>query len=254
MPLARPRAREKLSLATMSVWHIGVAVVETAKISIPTVFESALGRVRTDVCDRRLDSWSERILRQVNVKLAVHEHEHVGHGETFVVMSNHQSLYDIPVLFQALKRPMRMVAKRELFRIPIWAQAMRASGFVEVDRGNRAQAIASLNAAKETMRGGINLWIAPEGTRSRTGVLGSFKRGGFHLALQTGARILPVTIVGSRDILVADSKKIRRGAEVDVTFSAPVDPKEYGAEGRRELADEVRRRIAAHLPEALRGE
>lgn len=133
--------------------------------------------------------------------------------------------------------------------MPVWSTAMRASGFVEVDRQNRERAIDSLAKAKGSLAEGTSIWIAPEGTRSRSGRLGPFKKGGFHLALDAGARILPVTIDGTRHVLEAKGWTVHPGRVVHVTVSEPVDPAHYGHERRAELTEAVRARIAAHLPE-----
>ncbi len=236
----------------MTLWHLARAVLETAWISAPTVVQGAVGRLTPETCDRRLDSWSRRLLEQAEIGVTTYGLENAPEGETFVVMSNHQSLYDIPVLFQSLRRRVRMVAKTELFRIPIWAQAMRASGFVEVDRKNRERAIASLNAAKAALASGTSIWIAPEGTRSETGKLGAFKKGGFHLALDTGARILPITIEGTRKVLVARTGKVMPGAQVSVHISPAIQAADFGYERKEELMAEVRAVIAQYLPEELR--
>ena len=188
----------------MTISHLGNAIFHTLRICVPTVIQSALGTLTTPICDRRLDSWSAAIVRRARVDIAVQGLEHAPGDESFVVMSNHQSLFDIPVLFQALRpRRLRMVAKTELFRVPIWAGAMRAAGFVEVNRENRIAAMRSLERAREAIRAGTSIWIAPEGTRSETGELGVFKKGGFHLASGAGARILPVSVIGTGRILPA---------------------------------------------------
>lgn len=233
----------------MTILHLSRAIIETAWISVPTVLDSALGRATSEACDRRLDSWSRRLLEQARVSIEVAGLELAPEGETFVVMSNHQSLYDIPVIFQVLKRRVRMVAKTELFRVPVWSRAMRAAGFVEVDRQNRERAISSLQRAKDALASGTSIWIAPEGTRSESGRLAPFKQGGFHLALDTGARILPVAINGTRDVLLARGWTVHDDQSVRVTVCPPVDPNEFGHERRQELSQAVRRSIAAHLPE-----
>ncbi len=236
----------------MTLWHLTQAIAETARISVPTLLEGAVGRLTPEICDRRLDAWSRRLLDHVKIEVTTYGLELAPAGETFVVMSNHQSLYDIPVLFQALKRRVRMVAKAELFRIPIWAGAMRAAGFVEIDRHDRERAILALEHAKRALREGTSIWIAPEGTRSPTGKLGVFKKGGFHLAIDTGARILPVTVTGTRDVLAARGGTVRPGAQVSVTLGAPIDSRAYGDARKDELMAAVRAAIAQNLPAALR--
>jgi len=210
------------------------------------VIQSALGTLTTPVCDARLDSWSRAIVRFAKIDIGVEGIEHAPLEEAFVVMSNHQSHYDIPVLFQALRpRRLRMVAKSELFRLPIWTGAMRAAGFVEVNRKNRISAMRSLDRARDAIRAGTSIWIAPEGTRSPDGELGSFKKGGFHMAMGAGARILPVSIVGTRKILPAGGRSVTNGVAVGVVVHEPVDTSEDGDQG--ELIRVVRQRIRAGL-------
>ncbi len=151
----------------MSIGHLLRAAGATLRISVPTLFDALLGRLTPEVCDTRLDWWSRRLLGQAEVSLQTSGIEHARGARAFVVMSNHQSLYDIPALYQSLPLRLRMVAKAELFRIPIWAQAMRAAGFVELDRSARERAIESLERAKAALAQGTSIWIAPEGTRSK---------------------------------------------------------------------------------------
>jgi 1-acyl-sn-glycerol-3-phosphate acyltransferase len=227
------------------------AVVATLRISAPTMLEAVLGQNKPrEVYDARLDAWSKSLLEHARARVHPEGLEHLGdRREVFVVMSNHQSVYDIPVLFQALPVPMRMVAKQELFRVPVWGKAMQHSGFVAIDRSDRERAIASLAVAKKKMQDeGISIWIAPEGTRSRTGEIGPFKSGGFHLALDTGLRILPVTIDGTFSLLRADTADVNKGGDVRVVVHPPIDPQAYGQARRAELMAAVRAAIAGPLP------
>lgn len=235
----------------MTVRHLANAIFHTLRICVPTVVQSALGALTTPVCDERLDSWSAAIVRYARIQISVSGLEHATPGESFVVMSNHQSLYDIPVLFQALRpRRLRMVAKTELFRVPIWSGAMRAAGFVEVDRGNRIAAMRSLDRAREAIKNGTSIWIAPEGTRSETGELGSFKKGGFHLAAGAGARILPIAVVGTSQILPAKGARVTDGIAVRVSVRPPVDPKDHPEPQFRGMIAAVRARIVEGLADA----
>ena len=223
------------------------AGAHTLRYCVPTTLDLMLGRAQRDVCSRRICAWAESLVRLARVEIDVTGLEHMAADETFVVMSNHQSLYDIPVLYQALSRPMRMVAKKELFRIPFFGHAMTAAEFVRVDRGNRRQAFEAIDRAKELVESGLDIWIAPEGTRSKNGDLGEFKRGGFHLALGTGARILPVTLSGTARVMPTSGLRIVRRQGVCVTVSPPIDPKDYGRKRLPELVDAVRQAISAHL-------
>lgn len=227
----------------MGLRHTISGIVDTGRISVPTVLESFLGTLTLERCDERLDWWSRKIVRDAKMELVVRGREHAEGQEPFIVMSNHQSLHDIPVLFCAMPGRIRMVAKAELFKVPVWGKAMLAAGFVRIDRRDRDQAVASLREGSSMLKDGTRLWIAPEGTRSVTGALGPFKSGGFHLALETRTRILPVAIDGTRHTLPARGTIVRLGGKTTVTILPPIDPQEYGAERRKDLMDAVRRAI-----------
>jgi 1-acyl-sn-glycerol-3-phosphate acyltransferase len=232
----------------MTLRHLANAAYHTLRICIPTVVDEALGRLTTPVCDERLDSWSAAIVRYAQIEIEVTGLEHAPPGEAFVVMSNHRSHYDIPVLFQALRpRRLRMVAKSELFRVPIWAGAMRAAGFVEVNRSNRIAAMRSLERARDAVRGGTSIWIAPEGTRGTGEELGAFKKGGFHLAVGAEARILPIAVQGTERILPAGGRHVHDGQRVRIAVAPPIDPREHPGPGLHELMSAVRARITENL-------
>jgi len=226
-------------------------VYETLAVSARTVVDAARGRLTRKVCDERLEAWSSRVVRNAEIVLTVRGRENLAPGKTYVIMSNHQSHYDVGVLYYMLGANIRMVAKKELFDLPIFGRALHEAGFISVDRKNRRSAIKSLDAAKLHLEGGTHIWIAPEGTRSPTGELMPFKKGGFMIALASGAPILPITIRGTRDILRAKGMRSRRGAEVTVTIHAPIDIARFGDGDRKkqrdDLIEEVRRVIASAL-------
>ena len=193
------------------------------KISGGTLLDAALGRLTRQASDDRIAWWGAEVVRRTGMDLRVEGREHVAGTETFVVMSNHQSHIDIPILFAAVSPRLRMVTKKELFRVPIWGKAMRESGFIEIDRQNRERAIESLRVAKETLRSGVHVWIAPEGTRSRDGVMLPFKKGGFMTALDSDTRILPVGVSGTRDVLPKGHAKAKAGQCIAVVIGTPID-------------------------------
>lgn len=220
---------------------------EIARGSVPTVVDAFRGRLRRDVVDERIMRFARNVVTAADIRIDVQGAENVPDGQAFVFMSNHQSHLDVPILYWSLPvKTLRMVAKTELFRVPIWGQAMRAGGMIEVDRSNREQAIASLMRAGDAIAEGVSIYIAPEGTRSRTGKLGPLKKGGFHLALETETPIVPVAISGSFDILPPETLRMRRGVEVDVTIGAPID-----VTGRDipSLMDEIEQFFKAHVVE-----
>lgn len=235
----------------LSLDILASAALETLRISVPTIADAVARRTNYRRCDVRLDAWSRRLLERAEIELCVRGREHIQPGQSYVVMSNHQSLYDIPVVFQALEIPVRMIAKTELFRIPVMGRAMLDSGFIELDRSNRRRALQSLKVAKRRIvDDGLSVWIAPEGTRSVDGQLGPFKSGGFHLALEAGAPILPVSIDGSHLAHRAGAWRVQRGVTVGVHVHPPVMAAEFGRARIGELMDGVRASIASGLPQA----
>ncbi len=214
------------------------------RVCAPTLFESLTGAVRRDVCDARIAWWARRMVEIADARVEVVGAEHLA-GPPSVVMSNHQSHYDVPVLYTVLPGSVRMVAKRELFQIPVFGGALRAADFVEVDRGNRPQAIESLRRARALLASGVSVWIAPEGTRSVDGRLGSFKKGGFVLAEEAGVPILPVSVEGTIRVLPAHSTALHGGETVRVTVHPRVQRGDVAT--REDWIAAVRARIASGL-------
>ena len=147
----------------------------------------------------------------------------------------------------ALPGSIRMLAKSELYRIPVLGLTMRLAEFPAINRHKRNQALADLARARQMMESGIVLWAAPEGTRSRTGELLPFKKGCFHLALDTEAVIVPVAIRGIHKVLPARSWRFNLGQQVSVHIGEPIDAATYTREDLPELMAETRQRIATLL-------
>jgi 1-acyl-sn-glycerol-3-phosphate acyltransferase len=161
-------------------------------------------------------------------------------GKPLIVMCNHSSLYDIPVSFLSVPGSLRMLTKKELFRIPVFSGALRRGEFVSIDRNDREQAIKDLQLAQSMMEDGIILWIAPEGTRSHDGKLGRFKRGGIRLAIQTGATIVPIAIKNSYEIQPGKQVGAVLGKRIQVEIGPGIDAADYTIGQRNELAADVR--------------
>ncbi|HEY4223492.1 MAG TPA: lysophospholipid acyltransferase family protein, partial [Myxococcota bacterium] len=163
-----------------------------------------------------------RIFKSGNCLLQRTGNENFAAGQPYVVMSNHGSLIDIPALMGTVPGSLRMVMKEELTKVPVWGQALVASGFVPVDRKNRDKAIAQLEKAKQMLSKGVSVWVSPEGTRSRDGKLAPFKKGGFHVAKDLGVPIIPAWIEGASDVLPPDSFVVRYDGTCTVSFGAPI--------------------------------
>jgi 1-acyl-sn-glycerol-3-phosphate acyltransferase len=218
-------------------------VLDTLRISATTVAESVTGRLDRASVDRKLAWWGRRCVAHAGLDLDVRGRDAVDWSRAYVIMTNHQSYLDIPAITVAVPGSMRFIAKKELFRIPVFGPAMAAAGIISIDRQNRERAIASLRRAADAIRDGIHIWIAPEGTRTRNGRLGPLKKGGFVLALETGAPILPAVIDGTR-LAMPRGGALRRGVKATVTFGAPIT---VAGRERADVMADVERFFRAHL-------
>ena len=169
--------------------------------------------------------------------------EQIKDGQNYIVMANHQSGLDIPLIFLTLPLQIRMMAKKELFRIPIFGWALSLGGYIKIDRSDRERAIASMDAAAERIiQEHISVVIFPEGTRSPDGELQEFKKGGFMFALQTGLPVLPLTIRGTHKLAPKKTLAIKPGS-VALQIHEAVKTSRYSVETRDELIEEVRTAI-----------
>ena len=159
-----------------------------------------------------------------------------------IFMPNHGSAIDILVLFLAIRHEVRFLAKSSLFSIPILGWSMGLAGFVPVDRDRKDRAREVFGELSVKLKQGLSLVVFPEGTRSRTGELGPFKKSGFLLALKTGMPIIPIGISGARNVLGARGIMLRLGI-VTVRVGDPIPTAGLGVSHRRELMRQVRREI-----------
>jgi 1-acyl-sn-glycerol-3-phosphate acyltransferase len=195
-----------------------------ARISGVSLVDLARGALDREHVDERARWFGRRVVELLGVDLHATGAEHVPPGRAYVYMSNHQSHLDIPMLYATLPSPtIRMLGKKELFSIPVWGRALRAAEFIEVDRSNHVRAMQSIDRAKQLIRDGVSIYLAPEGTRSRDGRLNPLKKGGFHLAKGTGTPIVPVAIRGTIDILPRGTRVMHAGKRVDVTIGRVID-------------------------------
>lgn len=164
---------------------------------------------------------------------------------TYIFMSNHVSNLDPPILIPLIPRRTSALAKKEIWRIPVLAKALDLGEIVPVERHNRDAAIQSIKRASEVLQHGTNMTVYPEGTRSKDGRLLPFKKGPFHLALETGFPIVPVTMLGTAELMPKGSL-VARGGIATVVFHPPIDPRQFPA--REQLTEAVAASIKSALP------
>lgn len=191
--------------------------------------------------DQKANDWAKLMFKAVNGSYGLQGNlPDFKDGRPYMIISNHASHYDIPAVFATIPASVRMVAKKELFKIPFFGSAMRRHEFVCIDRRNREQAVKDLGKARDLMKSGIVIWIAAEGTRTRTGELQPFKKGVFMLAIDAQAVIIPMMIQGTNKILPADSLTFTTGEHVTVNIGPCVDTAGMTANNRDALMTEVR--------------
>jgi len=202
------------------------------RVTAPSLVDIVRGTLDRDRVDARTRWFGQKVVELLEIDLVATGAHQVPTDRAYVYMSNHQSHLDIPVLYATLpSETIRGLAKTELFGIPLWGRGLRAAEFVEVDRGDPVRARKSIDYAAGLVRDGVSVYLAPEGTRSLTGKIGPLKKGGFHLAKDTGTPIVPVAIRGTIDILPRGTKAMQTGKRVEVTIGTPIEVE------NREIAD-----------------
>jgi 1-acyl-sn-glycerol-3-phosphate acyltransferase len=215
------------------------------KVCVLVVIKGILGRYDRKKIDDYVRKWAKQILQTVRMKIKIENPYHVDFSDNkrYIIMCNHSSLYDIPLAFVALPGSIRMIAKKELFRIPLFGSALRHSEIISIDRQDRRQAVKDLQLAESKMDTGLILWMAPEGTRSRDGKLGPLKKGGFVMAIRSGAMIVPLGIRGAREILPAKTWNFHLNQEVECHVGKPIDASAYTLDNKEALIDLVKTQL-----------
>lgn len=192
-------------------------------------------------------TWSRWILWSTGLKVQVVGRERLTRGARYIYMPNHSSALDILLAFAILPGSIAFMAKRELFRIPFFGWTLRAVGSIPVDRSNRAKAVQSVERTLVRLaRTRVNLTLYPEGTRSRTGELQPFKRGGFVLAIRSGLPVVPVVSTGSFQALPPDGLNLTQ-VPLRLTIGDPIQTKNLSVDDARQLLTDVRSRMEAML-------
>jgi len=177
-----------------------------------------------------------------NTKVEVIGIENILRGKPQIFMANHRSDFDILIILAHIPGQFRWIAKKELFHIPIFGAAMKTAGYISIDRYHHEKAIQNLHEAALRIREGKSVMSFPEGSRSRDGGIKPFKQGVFHLAIESGIPIVPISIIGSGEIMPKRSLKVTPG-KVKLVIDKPIDVKNYTRDNCHELIDQVRKVI-----------
>lgn len=194
--------------------------------------------------------WCEWLLKLLGIRIVVFGNSLPPKGQRYVFMSNHQSQLDIPVLEVLLKDyDIRFLAKKSLFKIPFFGWGISALGYIPVEREDPKEGLRSLLACISALQSGMSLVIFPEGTRSRTGELLPFKKGGMIVSIKTQVPVCPIAIYGTKDILPKGSLwfHLNKRREVYVYVGSLIDTKGMSLRDKEKLSQMVREEISRGL-------
>ncbi|MBS1982707.1 MAG: 1-acyl-sn-glycerol-3-phosphate acyltransferase [Bdellovibrionales bacterium] len=205
------------------------------------VIADACGASRRTVSGWIYD-WAIRFLNLAHIEVVVRGRENLVGEHPKLVTTNHQSLLDIPTSYIAMKDSgdMRMVSKKVLGHIPFFGWGMRSCEFILVDRSNQASREAAGLKIRDRILSGLQIWIAPEGTRSADGTLLDFKTGSFAFAIDAQVPVQPIVIFNAKDAMPKNSLFLRPGAKIYVQILPEVSTEGLKLEDRGMLMNKVR--------------
>jgi 1-acyl-sn-glycerol-3-phosphate acyltransferase len=229
-----------------SIWFYLVLVISTHILGAGAMLAAMITR-QSNLAHLFGRAWGNVNLWAAGVKVEVCGMDQLDRSSSYVYAANHQSWFDIFTLLGKLPVQFRWLAKSELFDVYVLGRAMKAAGYIPIDRGKRRQAFESLNLAAQRIKEGTSVVIFPEGTRSPDGVLQDFKKGGFVLALNSQRPIVPISISGAYLILPKRGDwKIHPG-RVQMTVGRPIPTEGLTARDRDAIIVRVRDAIREHL-------
>ncbi len=232
-------------------WLFLWALMATLVLCIPVVIAALLSRTG-NLAFSLSKIWAYTMLAVSFVRTEIKNKAKIVKGQSYVIISNHQSQYDILALVTTLGIQFRWFAKKEVLKIPVFGYALYASRNIFLDRTNTAKAIESINKGMDRLPRGAGVMVFAEGTRSDDGRIHEFKKGGFMAAIIRKIPILPVTVNGSRRVLPKDSLVVKPG-KIQVVVGDPIDTGGYTADTVQALMDKTRQVIMANFDSGYTG-
>ena len=231
-----------------TVWSILNIVVSTMIFSAITLGGAVL-RVRSlSFYDWTARTWSRWILWGSGSTVRVDGLENIDPDAPQVLAGNHQSWFDVPAIASQLPKSFHFVAKKELESVPLFGRAWKAAGHISIDRTDRESAVRSLEQASRQLRADASaVVIFPEGTRADSDALREFKKGAFMLALHTGVDIVPIAVIGGREVLPKGSWIVTPGT-ITIRIGSPIRTSDYTLETRDDLMRVTRDALRSLLP------
>ncbi len=227
----------------ISLFVIIVAPLLTLLVSIATIVWVGILRKSPAFMHKLVRYWGKLICLAGGITVRLEGAENLSSGQPYIFAANHQSQYDILALQGYLPVDFRWLAKKELFKVPVWGPAMKLAGYIPIDRSHGRQAMKSLTEAAQRIADGTSVIIFPEGTRSTDGTLQPFKAGGMVLAIKSGVPLVPVAINGTHEILPKGSLLVTPG-KVLIRIGQPIETKDYRSSQKHELALKLHEAVA----------
>ncbi|MFH1157039.1 MAG: lysophospholipid acyltransferase family protein [Pseudomonadota bacterium] len=226
------------TLTSICLWIAGILFFMLASV-ILIITVTNFSRQTTYRVIRRLFAV---LIRIMGITLTVEGQENLEPGKTYLIMGNHQSLFDVFVIPVAVPVPFVGVEADYHFRLPVWGGLIRIWGNIPIQRHNLEKAIASISLAEERLKGGLCIGVLPEGHRTLTGHVGEFKKGAFFMALNAGADILPLGVSGLFDYCPKGSLMLAPG-RVHVAIGKPIPYQDFKGMDLDKLRDLLRKTI-----------
>lgn len=233
----RPMLRTAAALLTA---FLGTLIVA------PLVIIIAAFNERSPNIDRWIRRWGRWIVGAAGLKVTSTGAEHLDPEGRYVLVANHYSYLDIPCLMASIDQPLRFMAKKSLFQVPLFGWGMKAAGFIPIDRKNRKSAVESFDLAARRIRKGNSIVVFPEGGRTSTRELRPFQRGAFLLAVRAQLPVVPVAIDGTWDALKVGQYGIHPGS-VTVRIGEPLTSTQGGIRAKEQLTNQARSAVRRML-------
>ena len=221
------------------------AGIATIILGIPVMIAGLLSRTG-NLAFSISKLWAYTMLAVSFVRTEIKNKDKILKGASYIIISNHQSHYDIITLVTTLGIQFRWIIKKEILKLPIFGYALYASRNIFIDRSNTTSAIESINKGFDRLPKGVSVMVFAEGTRSPDGQIHEFKKGGFITAVARKISILPVTVNGSRRVMHKGSFTLKPG-KIQVVIGNPIDTSGYTNDTIPELIDKTRQTIMANF-------
>jgi 1-acyl-sn-glycerol-3-phosphate acyltransferase len=236
-----------IRIAWLFLW----ACIATAILAIPVIAAGLLGRTG-NLAFSLTKLWAYTMLAVSFVRTEIKNKEKIIKGQSYIIISNHQSQYDILALVTRLGIQFRWFIKKEILKVPIFGYGLYAARNIYLDRTDTAKAIESIDKGMDRLPKGASVMVFAEGTRSDDGRIHEFKKGGFMAAIIRQLPILPVTVNGSRRVLPKGELVVKPG-KIQVVVGNPIETSDYTTDTVQALIDKTRKTIIANFDPGYTG-